>query len=154
MLNPTLTRAQANLSLEAPRAAIRTPNSASSLESPNDVALGLAYRQKGYHDEALRSYERAAAMPGGEAAALEGMLELHLIRRDAAAAAEAGAKLVAAFPLTPKILNDYGAALQMLGRHDEAEGATTRPSRSTISIRSRTTIWAWCSGTKAIRADR
>jgi tetratricopeptide (TPR) repeat protein len=119
-LNPTLTRAQANLSLEAPRLAITTPIGVAAGEGRSQVALGLAYRQKGYHDEALRAYERAAKA-GSEAAALEGMLELHLLRRDAAAAAEAGEKFIASYPATAKILNDYGAALQMLGRHDEAE---------------------------------
>jgi cellulose synthase operon protein C len=119
-LNPTLTRAQANLSLETPRSAITTPIGGGAGEGPSHVALGLAYRQKGFYDEALRAYERAAKA-GSEGAALEGMLELHLLRRDAEAAAEVGAKLAGAYPLTVKILNEYGAALQMLGRHDEAE---------------------------------
>lgn len=119
-LNPTLTRAQANLSLEAPRIPMTTPSGAEAGEGRSQLALGLAYRQKGYYDEALRAYERAAKA-GSEAAALEGMLELHLLRRDAAAAAEAGEKIISSFPAAPKTLNDYGAALQMLGRHDEAE---------------------------------
>lgn len=119
-LNPTLTRAQANLSLEVPRATVTTPSGGAASDGPSQVALGLAYRQKGYYDEALRAYERAAAS-GSESAALEGTLELQLIRREAQLAADAAAKLVARFPHTPKVLNDYGAALQMLGRHDEAE---------------------------------
>lgn len=119
-LNPTLTRAQANLSLETPRAPLTTPTGEASAEGPTHIALGLAYRQKGYHDEALRAYQRAAEVAGSRAAALEGMLELHLLSRDAAAAAEVGATLAGAFPASARILNDYGVALQMLGRHDEA----------------------------------
>lgn len=119
-LNPTLTRAQANLSLETSRAAITTPVGSPAGEGRSQVALGLAYRQKGYHYEALAAYE-LAARAGSEAAALEGMVEVHLLRRDAEGAAAAAAKFIAAFPATPKMLNDYGAALQMLGRHDEAE---------------------------------
>ena len=119
-LNPTFTRAQANLSLESARAPIVTPVGPEAGSGPTQVTLGLAYRQKGYYDESLLAYERAAAA-GSEAAALEGMLELHLIRKQAQPAAEAGEKLVARFPATPKILNDFGAALQMLGKHDEAE---------------------------------
>ena len=118
-LNPTLTRAQANLSLETARAPITTPVGGEAA-GPSHVALGLAYRQKGYYEEALRSYERAAKA-GSEAAALEGMIEVHLLRRDADAAVAAGEKFLATFPATPKILNEQGAALQMLGRHDEAE---------------------------------
>lgn len=119
-LNPTLTRAQANLSLESARTPITTPVSAEAGTGPSQVALGFAYRQKGYYEESLRAYERAAAA-GSEAAALEGMLELHLIRNEAQLAADAGEKLAANFPVTSKILNDLGAALQMLGKHDEAE---------------------------------
>ncbi len=118
-LNPTLTRAQANLSLEAPRATMTTPTGGVAA-GPSHVALGLAYRQKGYFDEALKAYERAAHS-GSEAAAMEGILELNLLRRDAEAAVAAGAKLVALVKPSPKVLNDYGAALQMLGRHDEAQ---------------------------------
>ncbi len=70
-LNPTLTRAQANLSLENARVPITTPVSEGAGTGPSQVALGLAYRQKGYFDESLRAYERAAAA-GSEAAALEG----------------------------------------------------------------------------------
>lgn len=119
-LNPTFTRAQANLSLESARAPLITPVGTEAGTGPTQVALGLAYRQKGYYDESLRAYERAAA-GGSEAAALEGMLELHLIRKEAQLATDAGEKLVAQFPVTPKILNHLGAALQMMGKHDEAE---------------------------------
>jgi tetratricopeptide (TPR) repeat protein len=119
-LNPTLTRAQANLSLENARTPITTPVSADAGTGPSQVALAFAYRQKGYYDESLHAYERAAAA-GSEAAALEGMLELHLIRKEAQLAADAGEKLAAKFPVTPRILNDFGAALQMLGKYDEAE---------------------------------
>ncbi|MDQ6718580.1 MAG: tetratricopeptide repeat protein [Gemmatimonadota bacterium] len=119
-LNPTLTRAQANLSLETPRAALTTPSGGAVADGPSQIALGLAYRQKGYYDEAIRAYERAATS-GSDSAALEGILELHLIRRDAQSAADTCERLVSRFPHTPKVLNDHGAALQMLGRHDEAE---------------------------------
>ncbi len=119
-LNPTLTRAQANLSLEAPRVTLTTPSGGAASDGPSQVALGLAYRLKGYYDEALRAYERAATS-GSESASLEGTLELHLIRRDAQSATDAAEKLVTRFAHTPRVLNDYGAALQMLGRHDDAE---------------------------------
>ena len=118
-LNPTLTRAHANLSLETPRVPVTTPVGGEAA-GPSHVALGLAYRQKGYYEEALRSYERAAKA-GSEAAALEGTIEVHLLRRDADAAVAAGEKFLAKFPATAKVLNEQGAALQMLGRHDEAE---------------------------------
>jgi len=120
-LNPTLTRAQANLSLETFHETAATPVPASAGAAATQLELGFANRQKGFFGEALRAYHRALEIPGGEAAALQGMLELHLLTRDANAAIEAGARLTREFPPTTEILNEHGVALQMGGRHHEAE---------------------------------
>ena len=50
--------------------------------------LGLAFRQKGYYDEALREYR--LALDGGEdrRLVLQAMAEVHLLRRELGAALE------------------------------------------------------------------
>jgi tetratricopeptide (TPR) repeat protein len=120
-LNPTLTRAQANLSLETARDSAEPRAQPPVNEGSSQVELAFAYRQKGMLDEATAAYKRALASPGSEAPALQGLLELGLLKRDVDAALETGARLVREFPATPKALNEYGVALQMSGELDAAE---------------------------------
>ncbi|HTS89980.1 MAG TPA: tetratricopeptide repeat protein [Gemmatimonadales bacterium] len=128
-LNPTLARAQSNLSLarydglgngsrparaSAPRPVVRE---GATLAHYN---LGLAFRQKGYYVEALREYRMA--LDAGEDARLvrQAMAEVHLLRRDIAAALELYDALLAEDPASPKLWNERGVCLQQGGRRDEA----------------------------------
>ena len=125
MLNPTLVRAQANLSLETYRHEV-TPSHAQRTSAGAHITLGRALRQKGYFQEALREYEKA--IEGGEANAevLQAMLELYLLQRDTGAAIATADRFAREFSPTAKTWNGRGVALQLEGRHAEAEESYKR----------------------------
>src|SRR2546423_1079655 len=125
MLNPTLVRAQANLSLETYRHEM-TPSHQQKTPAGAHITLGRALRQKGYFQEALREYEKA--IEGGEANAevLQAMLELYLLQRDTGAAIATADRFAREFSPTAKTWNGRGVALQLEGRHAEAEESYTR----------------------------
>ncbi|HYN83578.1 MAG TPA: tetratricopeptide repeat protein [Gemmatimonadaceae bacterium] len=126
-LNPRLTRAEANLSLDT----LRAGNSAVKRGAPADEAkasigsphltLALALRVKGYHAEALR--ECRAALESGEdpGAALESIASLHLFLRRPADALAACERRISLGGASPRVLNQRGIALYLLGRTSEAE---------------------------------
>jgi tetratricopeptide (TPR) repeat protein len=120
MLNPTLVRAQANLSLEMYRHEV-TPSRQQKTPAGAHITLGRALRQKGYFREALHEYEKA--IEGGEANAevLQAMLELYLLQRDTGAAIATADRFAREFSPTAKTWNGRGVALQLEGRHAEAE---------------------------------
>ena len=125
MLNPTLVRAQANLSLETYRHEV-TPSHPRKTSAGAHITLGRALRQKGYFQEALKEYERA--IDGGEANAevLQAMLELYLLQRDTGAAIATADRFAREYSPTAKTWNNRGVALQLEGRHAEAEQSYTR----------------------------
>src|ERR1700730_6361353 len=125
MLNPTLVRAQANLSLETYRHDL-TPSHQQKTPAGAHITLGRALRQKGYFQEALRECEKA--IEGGEANAevLQAMLELYLLQRDTGAAIATAERFAREFSPTAKTWNGRGVALQLEGRHAEAEESYTR----------------------------
>ena len=126
MLNPTLIRAQANLSLETPRQSNTTPGGTQKTPPSAHITLGRALRQKGYFREALHEYEKA--IEGGQANAevLQAMLELYLLQRDTGAAIATAERFTREFSPTAKTWNGRGVALQLEGRHTEAEDSYTR----------------------------
>ncbi|MDQ6690592.1 MAG: tetratricopeptide repeat protein [Gemmatimonadota bacterium] len=125
MLNPTLVRAQANLSLETYRHEA-TPSHQQKTPAGAHITLGRALRQKGYFQEALKEYEKA--IDGGEANAevLQAMLELYLLQRDTGAAIATADRFAREFSPTAKTWNGRGVALQLEGRHAEAEDSYKR----------------------------
>lgn len=125
MLNPTLIRAQANLSLETYRHEM-TPSHQQKTPAGAHITLGRALRQKGYFQEALQEYEKA--IEGGEANAevLQAMLELYLLQRDTGAAIATADRFAREFSPTAKTWNGRGVALQLEGRHAEAEESYKR----------------------------
>ena len=125
MLNPTLVRAQANLSLETYRHEV-TPSHQQRTPAGAHITLGRALRQKGYFQEALKEYEKA--IEGGEANAevLQAMLELYLLQRDTGAAIATADRFAREFSPTAKTWNGRGVALQLEGRHAEAEESYKR----------------------------
>src|SRR6202165_5821591 len=125
MLNPTLVRAQANLSLQTYRHDA-TPSHQQKTPAGANITLGRALRQKGYFQEALKEYEKA--IEGGEANAevLQAMLELYLLQREPGAAIATADRFSREFSPTAKTWNGRGVALQLEGRHTEAEESYNR----------------------------
>jgi len=126
-LNPTLARAQANLALDRyPQNG--GPPGGHAVERPQIVEggalahynLGLAFRQKGLHEEALREYR--LALDGGEdrRMTLQAMAEVHLLRRELAPALELYDALVREFDDSPKLWNERGVCLHQAGRRADA----------------------------------
>ena len=117
-LNPTLAKAQANLALErfseggrreeAPPRRRPPESGAVSRRSigPQSVPgaalahfnLGLALRQKGYHQEALREYHLALEAGEDRRLNLQAMAEVHLLRRELGAALELYEGLIREYP--------------------------------------------------------
>jgi tetratricopeptide (TPR) repeat protein len=143
-LNPTLARAQANLALE--RVADESGTQAASREATgqNGAAavdaglpirpsvqivqggalahynLGLALRQKGYHQEALREYRLALQAGEDRRLNLQAMAEVHLLLHELGAGLELYDELVREFPDSPKHWNERGVCLHQSGRREEA----------------------------------
>jgi tetratricopeptide (TPR) repeat protein len=125
MLNPTLVRAQANLSLETYRHEA-TPSQQQRTPAGAHITLGRALRQKGYFQEALREYEKAIEGADANAEVLQAMLELYLLQRDTGAAIATADRFAREFSPTAKTWNGRGVALQLEGRHAEAEESYAR----------------------------
>ena len=129
-LNPSLGRAQSNLSLEradgAASAAAREEPTALPTGAPAHFNLGLAFRQKGYYEEALREY--GLALEHGEDRLLvrQAMAEVHLLTGDTTAAVQLYDALVAEAPGSAKLWNERGVALHQSGRVDDARASYER----------------------------
>src|SRR2546426_1846439 len=128
-LNPPLARAQTNLSLERYNAERRTQERrAREVPEPQVVEgnalahynLGLAFRQKGYYNEALREYRLALERGEDRRLTLQAMAEVHLLKRDFPAALELYETLLREVPDSPKLWNERGVVLHQAGRPDEA----------------------------------
>ncbi len=95
-LNPSLSRAQANLSIDRYNSArynelvpARQERRSSALELSTDghlahYNLGLAFRQKGYYAEALKEYKLALERNEDANLVRQAMAEVHLLKKDAA----------------------------------------------------------------------
>jgi tetratricopeptide (TPR) repeat protein len=129
-LNPPLARAQTNLSLER-YAAERKTLEARQREHPEPQVveggelahynLGLAFRQKGYYVEALREYRLALDRGEDRRLVLQAMAEVHLLRRDFAAALDLYEQLIHETPDSPKLWNERGVVLHQSGRAADAQ---------------------------------
>src|SRR5207302_999006 len=82
--------------------------------------LGLAFRQKGYYNEALREYRLALERGEDRRLTLQAMAELHLLKHDFPAALELYETLLREVPDSPKLWNERGVVLHQAGRTDEA----------------------------------
>ncbi len=125
-LNPSLTRAEANLSLEGGPTGEAKPISQpiTAIEphaGSTHLTLALALRLKGYHEEALR--ECRVALDAGEdpSTALEAIGGLHLMLRQPHQALEAFDRCISVGYPGPRLWNQRGIALYMLGRSNDAE---------------------------------
>jgi tetratricopeptide (TPR) repeat protein len=124
-LDPALGRAGANLALphvprpaEAPAAVAEPPEA--------HLALAAAFRHKGYHDEALREYRRAAALGAPEPVIVRALGELQLLLGAPDAACAAWARATVLSPEDPSAWLGRAGAAQLAGRPDEARAAYER----------------------------
>jgi tetratricopeptide (TPR) repeat protein len=131
-LNPTLGRAQTNLSLD--KYALAKPDAATPASGLRAMAtmgvadggtlahfnLGLAFRQKGYYAEALREYQLALERGEERTLVQQAIAELQLLRKDVAAGVAAYDGLIAEQPESPKLWNERGVALHQGGRYEQA----------------------------------
>src|SRR2546427_10896013 len=127
-LTPPLARAQTNLSLERYNAERRSQQ-LRARESPepqvvegNELAhynLGLAFRQKGYYNEALREYRLALERGADRRLTLQAMAEGHLLKRDFGAALALYETLTREVPDSPKLWNERGVVRREAGRTDD-----------------------------------
>src|SRR2546425_11152418 len=83
-------------------------------------ALGLAFRQKGYYNEALKEYRLALERGEDRRLTLQAMAELHLLKRDFPAALELYDTLLREVPDSPKLWNERGVVLHQAGRTEDA----------------------------------
>jgi tetratricopeptide (TPR) repeat protein len=124
-LNPTLARAQANLALDrygGERERIQLSARPQIIEGGAlaHCNLGLALRQKGYHEEAMREYHLALEAGEDQRLCRQALAELHILRRDQAAALALYEDLVRDYPDSPKVWNERGVCLHQSGRRIEA----------------------------------
>ena len=132
-LNPALGRARTNLSLERFDArSYRHAREAREARGLNDAAvdagsarlahyrLGLAFRQKGYLDGALKEYRIALERGEDPLVVRQGMAEVHLLRGDVAAALPLYDELVAVRPQDAPLWNARGVVLHHGGRYADA----------------------------------
>lgn len=124
-LNPSLGRAQANLSLARRGAPVTVPQVAEGAPLTH-YALGLAFRQRGLHAEALGEYRLALAAGEEARFALQGIAEVELLRGAPEAALAAYDELLEHHADSPKLWNERGVVLQHLGRQPEAEASFRR----------------------------
>lgn len=136
VLAPALATAQANLRVEKGRPAPRREGTQDLASSARQTAggrahlnLGLAFRQRGYLPEALREYRLAQETGEDREAVLQGLAEVHLLRRDFAPALELYGTLLARQPGNPRLWNDQGVCLHQSGRRDEARAACAQATQ-------------------------
>lgn len=122
-LNPSLTTVQADLSLEPttlPDVAriVGAAPRMMSVEAEGTLAhygLGLAFRQRGYFDEARREFERSLANGEDPRLAQHALAELDLVAGAFDAARERYDALLAREE-QPRLWNEHGVALHQSGR--------------------------------------
>ncbi|HEU4993987.1 MAG TPA: tetratricopeptide repeat protein [Gemmatimonadaceae bacterium] len=130
-LNPSLSRAHANLAISQPAAdqyvekARRESQRLVQMEVTEETQLthynlGLAFRKKGYHVEALGEYRLALQRGEDRDLTEQAMAEVHLLRRDTEAALALYDALLQRQPQSPKLWNERGVALHQAGHYVEA----------------------------------
>lgn len=129
-LNPTLSKAQTNLSLDSYSTA-RYEELVGDRAKPDVAAggtlahynLGLAFRQKALYDEALREFRLATERGEDPLLVHQAEAEMLLLRGDSAQARELYEQLVQDEPRSPKLWNELGVARHQAGELDGAERA-------------------------------
>jgi superkiller protein 3 len=129
-LNPTLSKAEANLSLDSYSSA-RYEELIGDRAKPDIAAggalahysLGLAFRQKALYDEALREFRLATETGEDRLLVRQAEAEMLLMRGASHEAASLYEQLTQEEPTSPKLWNELGAAFHQQGKLEEAERA-------------------------------
>jgi tetratricopeptide (TPR) repeat protein len=132
-LNPALSRAHANLSIDHQRVERPVPATDGKRElqvsGEGQLArynLGLAFRSKGYYTEALREYEVALERGEERDLVLQAKAEVFLLTRRQREAIALYDDLLSRQPHSPKLWNERGVALHQEGRFVDAEESYRR----------------------------
>ncbi len=128
-LNPNLAKAERNLSLDRYNPARFGELVGERASRPAPVQdqylahyhLGVAYRQKGFYDEALRELGQALSRGEDPGLVLQAMAEIRLIRGDSREAATLYRQLLDEDGESPKLWNELGVCLHQQGEVEEAE---------------------------------
>ena len=129
-LNPTLSKAQTNLSLDSYSTA-RYEELVGDRAKPDVAAggtlahynLGLAFRQKALYDEALREFRLATERGEDPLLVHQAEAEMLLLRGDSAEAGALYEQLVKDEPNSPKLWNELGVSRHQAGALEAAESA-------------------------------
>ena len=137
-LNPSLSRAQANLSIDRYNSAkynelvpARQERRSSQLELSTDghlahYNLGLAFRQKGYYNEALKEYRLALDRHEDANLVRQAMAEVHLLKQEISVAIELYDQILLAQDNSPKLWCERGVAIHQQGQHAAAAASYRR----------------------------
>lgn len=132
-LNPSLTKAEANLSLDRYSSARydelvgeKTPRTEIAEGALAHYNLGLAFRQRGLYGEAEREFN--LALERGEEPLLvkQARAEMMLLQTQGAEAAAVYDELIREEPNSPKLWNERGVAAHQMGDLDTAEESYRR----------------------------
>ena len=82
--------------------------------------LGLALRQQGHYEDAIREYQQALDAGEDRRLNLQAIAEVHILRRNLNAALGLYDALVQEFPDSPKLWNERGVCLHQLGHRSDA----------------------------------
>jgi tetratricopeptide (TPR) repeat protein len=114
-LNPALQSLQPHLSLESTPSVDVVERVAHGESGLARYGLGLAFRQRGYFDEARREFERALQHGEEERLARHALAELDLVAGRSTDAQAAYETLLAQLPDHPRYWNEHGIALHQGG---------------------------------------
>ena len=128
-LNPALQTLQADLSLDASAGYVTPSNGSAADDSLARYGLGMAFRQRGYFDEARREFERALAMGENASLARHAIAELDLVGGHFAAARAGFEQLLAEQSDSARFWNEHGVALHQSGDLDGAADSYRRALR-------------------------
>jgi len=130
-LNPALSRTHANLTLAAREQYVeRSKRESKRMLQMDDAAgdahlthynLGLAFRKRGYLNEALGEFRLALQRGEDRDLTQQGMAEVQLLMRNTAAALELYDDLLQRHPKNPKFWNERGVAQHQSGRYVDAQ---------------------------------
>jgi tetratricopeptide (TPR) repeat protein len=130
-ISPSLGGPQAHLTLEPPEEDEKRRSAAmEAVQEPTAALahynLGLAFRRQGSHNEALREFRLALDSGDDRRMVLPAIAELHLLKRDHAAALEAYERIVEEIGGKAKLWNERGVVLHQLGRFEDAVASYRR----------------------------
>lgn len=128
-LNPSLQALQPHLSIASEGATLETESAQSSDNGLARYGLGLAFRQRGYFEEARREFQRALTQGEDARLARHAMAELDLIAGESAAARRAYESLLVEQPDHSRYWNEHGVALHQSGNVTGAADSYRRALR-------------------------